>query len=138
MGDTEDSGDFTAESHPEIKWKYKAMEVQLDLDMLQKFGGDEGGGSDKGGGSDLGALASGLGAPLDALTKQMADAMRVIDLTVTWPAGKYSESMRVRSIVTRDDLGMANPQQQQQQQLQQQQLQQLQQQQVQGLAPTHR
>ena len=61
-------------------------------------------------------MASSLGAPLEALTKQTADAMRVIDLTVTWPNGKYSESTRVRAVVTRDDLGTSIQQQQQQQQ----------------------
>lgn len=108
LGDTEDEGDFTDEGHPEIKWKYKVMEVEIDLGELGgSSGGEEEGGEDADG-FDVASLLGGMAAPLEGLTKQMGESLRMVELVVTWPAGRYTESMRVHSIVTRDDLGIAN------------------------------
>jgi general secretion pathway protein I len=115
MGDVEDEGDFNEEAHPEIKWKSRVIEVQLDLDILDKLGG-EGEGKPKGGGAtaaglggDLAGAAGALGGPLQTMTKQMGESMRVIELTVTYPSDRaHFDTLKVRSVVTRDDLGNKN------------------------------
>jgi type II secretion system protein I len=110
LGDANEDGNFADEGHPEIKWSAKIMEVELDLDMLQNLAGGAQNGGDKTSTEtgDVSSLLGGLTAPLQGLTQQMSDAMRVVDLTVTWPAGPtHVESMSVRAIVTRDDLGIS-------------------------------
>ena len=120
MGDVEDEGDFNEEGHPEIKWKSRVLEVQLDLDILDKLGG---GGDDKGkgkgggaaaaaglpGGGDIAGAAGAMAGPLQAMTKQMGDSMRVIELAVTYPSDKaHFDTLKVRAVVTRDDIGNKN------------------------------
>ncbi len=102
VGDVEDEGDFGDDGHPEVTWKSKVMEVQLDLSMLDKLGG---GGEDEKGGGGAASLASSLGAPLEGFSKSVADAMRVVELTITYPSDAiHHDTMVVRSVVTRDDL----------------------------------
>ena len=112
MGDVDDEGDFNEEGHPEIKWKSRVLEVQLDLDVLDKLGG--GGDKAKGGGApapgiggaDIAGAAGALAGPLQTMTKQMGEAMRVIELTITYPADKaHFDTLKVRSVVTKDALG---------------------------------
>lgn len=111
LGDQEENGDFNDEGHAEIKWKAKVMEVELDLARLGDLGGEAAGGAkgkkgDEGGMGADGMLA-GLGAPIEGLIQGIGQNMRIVDLTVTWPDGKYKESMRVRAVETKDDLGSA-------------------------------
>lgn len=115
MGDVEDEGDFGEEGHPEIKWKSRVLEVQLDLDILAKLGGDGDakgkGGATAGlpGGADIAGAAGAMAGPLQTMTKQMGDSMRVIELAVTYPSDKtHFDTLKVRAVVTRDDIGNKN------------------------------
>ncbi len=102
QGDTDESGTFTDDGHPEIKWTYRVSEIQLDLSALTSMCagfGDVGGDS----GACDGMLGA-LGAPLQGVTDEISRAMRAVELTVTWPDGSYSESMKVHALLTREDL----------------------------------
>ena len=108
MGDLEDNGDFTEEGHALFKWHYKVSEVEFDLSSLGDLcgsalavGGEEG--EDEGGGCE--GMLSGLGGPLSSLTGDVAQAVRAVDLVVTWPVGKFEESLSLRSLATREDFG---------------------------------
>jgi prepilin-type N-terminal cleavage/methylation domain-containing protein len=100
LGDSEDDGDFADEGHPEIKWKSRVIEVELDLGSAGKLAG---GGEDDAG---ISAMVAGLGGPVEALTKTVAQSMRVVELTVTYPSDRvHFDTIKVRSVVTKDDLG---------------------------------
>ena len=107
MGEVSEEGSFEEEGHPDYKWKYRLTEVEMDLTSLTSlctaFEGDTGGSKkdEAGGGCD--AMLSGLGAPLESLTSNIAKSIRLADLTVTWPDGKYTEKMNVRALLTRED-----------------------------------
>ncbi len=96
MGDTEDSGDFSDESHPEIKWKYKVSEVELDISSMGDMCEEDD--------MSCSGLMSGVGGAFEGFLSELGKSVRAVDLTVTWPDGKYSESMSVRALLTREDL----------------------------------
>ncbi len=109
-GDQEEDGDFNEEGHPEIKWKSKVMEVELDLATLGGTGDSKDGSkkedkSESSSSMSADGFLSGLGGSVEGIVKGLSDNMRVVDLAVSWPRGKYSESMHVRAVVTKDDLG---------------------------------
>ena len=115
VGDTEDEGDFEEEGFENIKWKSKISEVELDLSSLAGLcgafsgGGEEGG--EEGGESamDCEGLLGGMGGmegALGAFTSEIGQSLRLMSLTVTWPVGKYSESLSVRAMITREDFGI--------------------------------
>lgn len=107
QGEVVEEGDFGDEGHPEVKWKYEVTEVELDLSSLTSM--CEGFGSEGGDASSCEQLAGGLGMPFDSLAESLGQSMRLVELTVTMPRGAYSETVSVRSIVTREDMGLAAP-----------------------------
>jgi len=114
VGDTEDEGDFEEEGFEDIKWKSKISEVELDLSSLAGLCGAFSGGGEEGeeGGEsamDCEGLLGGMGGmegALSAFTGEISQSLRLMSLTVTWPVGKYSESLSVRAMITRDDFGI--------------------------------
>jgi prepilin-type N-terminal cleavage/methylation domain-containing protein len=102
LGDQEDSGDFTDEGHPEIKWKSKVSEVELSLDslgsMAEKHDDDDSMG--------VQGILGGMSGAMSGFIEELGHSIRVVTLTITWPDGKYSESASVRALLTREDLGL--------------------------------
>jgi general secretion pathway protein I len=105
MGEDTDDGDFGEEGQETFKWKYRIAELEMDLSSLSAlcggFSEDEGGSE-----SDCEGMLSGFAGPFESLTEELGRSMRMVELTVTWPNGKGTESMEVRALVTREDFAM--------------------------------
>jgi general secretion pathway protein I len=105
LGDESEDGDFEEEGHADFKWSYTISEVEIDLSEL---GGLCGGFGEEGGDeSDCSLMLGGLGGAMEGFTTELGNSMRLVELEVTWPEGKYTESMSVRAVVTREDFAFA-------------------------------
>lgn len=100
LGDQTEDGDFSDEGHAEIKWKASTNEVELDLSSLSGLCGEAGDEASLG----CEGMMSGMGGMLEGITGNIANSIRVVELTVTWPDGKYTESMKVNALITKEDL----------------------------------
>ncbi|KAK1548290.1 hypothetical protein Q3G72_010878 [Acer saccharum] len=108
----EDDGDFGDEEHPEIKWRSRISEVKLDITSLTSIcgvmpqvpgaeaKGDDDGKDQK---ADCEQQLTNLGTMLAPYTEELGRSMRAVELLVSWPVGRYEESMSVRTMLTRDD-----------------------------------
>ena len=117
MSTEDEDGNFGDEGYPDIKWKYRISEVELDLSALTSICGTLGGGGKQkaaakaaasAGAGDTGAtdcesMLTNVGSMAAPFIDEMGHSMRVVDLQVTWPQGRYSESMSVRALLSRDD-----------------------------------
>jgi general secretion pathway protein I len=109
----EDDGDFADEDHPEIRWQSRISEVQLDITALTSIcgslpsaaGGKKDADEDHTAQNDCESQLTGLGQTLAPYTEELGRSMRAVELMVTWPAGRYEESMSIRTLLTRDDFG---------------------------------
>lgn len=107
----EDDGDFREEDHPEIKWRSRISEVKLDITALTSICGvlpavpaaDGKQDDTKDQKTDCESQLSTLGVMLSPYTEELGRSMRAVELLVTWPEGRYEESMSVRTLLTRDD-----------------------------------
>ncbi len=108
LNDESDEGDFDAEGHGEVKWSYEIVELELELSSLTSLCGGFAADADDEGAelSSCAGMLGALGGPLDALTEELGRSMRLVKLTVSWPEGKFTESMNLRAIVTREDFGL--------------------------------
>lgn len=110
----EDEGDFRDEAHPDIKWRSRISEVKLDISSLTSICGvlpqipgatnkepDKDDSKDQK--VDCEQQLSNLGAMLEPFTEELGRSMRAVELRVSWPEGRYEESMSVRTLLTRDD-----------------------------------
>ena len=111
-----DSGTFSDEGYPEISWKSQVVEIELNMNALgslcDSFGdkvGDtvgKGKGGDKAaGGSDCQSMLGSMGTIIGGFTDDLAHAMRLLELKLSWPMGKHTGTMGVRALLTRDDFG---------------------------------
>lgn len=111
-GDSEDDGDFEEEGYSSVKWASKVSELEIDLSsmasMCGAFSGDEEGGGDAGANCEamLGGVG-GLGGTLTSFTEELGRSLRLVELTVSWPMGRYEESFRTIALVTREDFGIS-------------------------------
>ncbi|MBN1960897.1 MAG: prepilin-type N-terminal cleavage/methylation domain-containing protein [Deltaproteobacteria bacterium] len=111
LGTVEKEGDFKEEGHPDFKWKYQISEVKIDLDLLRKFTGDSQEDNENNNtAGNYSSLAMSLEGPLEVLTKQASESIRLVDLKITWPNGQYTDSTKISAIVTREDLGISTQQ----------------------------
>ncbi len=106
INDVSEDGDFAEEGHPDYKWKYSLTEVELDISSLSSLCAGFGGADDKDAGSGCEGMVSGLGGQLDGFMDNLSKSMRMADLTVTWPDGKFTQSMQIRALLSRDDFGL--------------------------------
>lgn len=110
-GDQEDSGDFSDEGYREFKWEAKVSEVEITLDTLGHLceGFEEETDYDDSGEGGCGDMLAGFGGPLEGTMDEIGNSMRFVELTITWPIGldgKYSDSMSVSALITREDFGL--------------------------------
>lgn len=104
----ETDGDFRDEGHPEVLWKARISEVELDLTALTSICGglgkkEKAGAAGSTEANDCENMLSGVGSTLGTFTEELGRSMRVADLQVTWPAGRYKEHLSVRALLTKDD-----------------------------------
>lgn len=111
---TEDEeGDFADEDHPEVHWRWRASEVQLDLtsltSMCKMVAGGHGGGKNADEATskveECESMLQTIGAMAGGMTDELAHAMRAVELLVTWPEGIYEQNINLRYLMTRDDFG---------------------------------
>ena len=112
----EDGGNFSDIGYPEIAWKSRVIEVELNMQALSSLCGTFGaraeakaqkltGGDGPPGTGDCESMLSGFGSILGSFTDEMARSMRLLDLNLTWPEGKHSGHLQIHSLLTRDDFG---------------------------------
>ena len=114
LGESEDDGDFEEEGYSLIKWSSKVSELEIDLSAIASLcgafsGGGEGEGEEEGTTEECEATLGGAGAiggALTSLTDELGRSLRLIELKVTWPVGKYEESFNISALVTREDFGI--------------------------------
>ena len=101
----EDTGDFRDDGFPDITWKARVSEVELDLSALTSLCGSLAKKSESKDTSvgDCESQLGGMGAMMGGFTEELGRSLRVVDLLVSWSEGKYTNSMSVRALVTRDD-----------------------------------
>ena len=111
-GQTTDDGNFEEEGYADIKWSSTISEVELDLSSLaslcEGFAASDDEASEESV-MDCRAMfemAGGLESILGSFTGEIGQSIRAVELTVTWPVGKYSESLSVKGLVTREDFGI--------------------------------
>ncbi len=103
LGTVEDDGDFGEEGHADYKWHSRLSEIELEMGSLSSLCGALGG-DDDAQESSCEAMVSGLGAPLESLLGEVGHSLRLVELTVRWPDGRYEESMSVTTLLTREDM----------------------------------
>ena len=116
LGDVEEEGDFSDDGFEDYKWKTRLLEIKIELSGLmglcEGFMGSEGD-DEGGGGEDFGDCESmmggldGFGGALTTFTDEMGNSLRLAEVTVTWPVGRYEESIQVRSFVTNADFSLS-------------------------------
>ena len=101
----EEDGDFHEEGHPDVHYKWRISEVELDLTALSGLCGSlakKTGGKDEDGGAgecesmhERHRLHGGA-----AFIDEIGRSLRVVDLQVTWADGKYqTHHERARSVI---------------------------------------
>jgi general secretion pathway protein I len=106
VGEDTEEGDFEEEGHKDYTWKYRVVEVEIDLSSLSSMCGGFGEEVEEGSTAECESLLSGFGGPFESLTDELSRSLRVIEITVTWPDGKYSESITLRALATREDFNL--------------------------------
>ncbi len=126
QGEQTEKGNFEDEGYPEITWEYRLAEIDLDLGMLSDLAGGFGQGDDGAvGGEGVDGIVGSLGGLVEPLTQNIANSVRMCELTIQWPEGpKYKNGFSVRTLLTREGFafagntpgGVPDPTQEQQQQ----------------------
>ena len=112
LGESEDDGDFEEEGYSLIKWSSKVSELEIDLSAIASMCGafsNSEEGEEEGSTEECEATLGGggaIGGALTSLTDELGRSLRLIELKVTWPAGKYEESFKISALVTREDFGI--------------------------------
>lgn len=108
-GVQDESGDFSDEGYPKIKWEATISEIDFDLSMIEGFmgglEGEEGGSTFKQDSTSAGlGIASGMGGAVELFTNEITQSIRLVELKVIWPVGdRYTDDMSVRTIVSREE-----------------------------------
>ena len=108
-GDQEENGDFNEEGYPEIKWKAEIKEIDITMENLTRLcegfmdEGDDVGEE----GSSCDSMLGGFGLPLEGLTAELSNSVRLVKLELQWPVGtRYHEKLAVSALLTREDLAL--------------------------------
>lgn len=113
QGEQREKGTFEDEGYPEITWEYRLAEIDLDISMLSDLAGGFAGGDDDAGlgGSGVDGVVGSLGGMVEPLTQNIANSVRLCELTLQWPEGpKYKNGFSVRTLLTREGFAFAgNP-----------------------------
>ncbi len=109
----EEDGDFHEEGHPDVHFKWRVSEVELDLTALGALCGGfakrvSGGKDEEGNGAgDCESMMSGIGAMAGPFIDEIGRSLRVVDLQLTWADGKYKPTINVRALLSQDDFSTA-------------------------------
>lgn len=103
-GEQVEKGNFEEEGHAEIAWTYRIAEIDFDISLLNDLCGDSGDGE---GGNDCEQMIGGFGGLLEPVTQNIANAVRLVELELEWPTGKYKDGFSVRTLLTREGFTFA-------------------------------
>lgn len=113
MGDLEEEGDFGDEGYEYVKYKSRISEVELDLSglasMCSGFAPEDV--DPEAAAADCESMLGGVegfGGMLSTFTDEIGRSIRLVELKLTWPVGKYEESFEVRAFVTKQDFSIQN------------------------------
>ena len=113
VGDLEEEGDFGDEGYEYVKYTSRVSEVELDLSglasMCSGFAPD--GVEPEAAAADCESMLGGVegfGGMLSTFTDEIGRSIRLVELKLTWPVGKYEESFEVRAFVTKQDFSLQN------------------------------
>jgi general secretion pathway protein I len=104
-GEVTMDGDFQEEGHEDIKWSAKVSEIEIDLSSLASMCGAAAGSDD----SDSSAAANcessmaSVTGILPGVPEEIANNLRTAEIKIIWPAGKYTESMTIRTLLLREN-----------------------------------
>ena len=98
--ETEEEGNFEEEGREDLKWSYRIAPLEIDLSNLTSFCSLMG---DEDEDSGCASMLSGFSGPLDALTREIANSIRFVELKLTWTEGKYTRTEYFREIVSNKD-----------------------------------
>ena len=105
----EENGSFEEEGWSDYKWSYKISPIQLDLNGLSAMCGLMGGGDgEEGGMEECEASMGSMGGLMDTFMADISNSIRFVELSVSWGLeGGYQHSMKINSLMTKDDFAMA-------------------------------
>lgn len=101
-GSEQKEGDFADEGQPDFKWSARITEVQLDLGSITNLCGAMG----EEGSGQCEAMLGSMGGPLQGITDEIGNSVRLVELKVTWPQGRYEQSMALRTLVTKNNFSL--------------------------------
>ncbi|OGQ82415.1 MAG: hypothetical protein A2289_26510 [Deltaproteobacteria bacterium RIFOXYA12_FULL_58_15] len=105
MGEEKEEGSFEEEGQKDYEWAYRIAELEIDLSSLTSmcsgFSEDTDGES-----GDCEAMLSGFAGPFESLTDELGRSIRLVELTVSWKKGKFTDQMTLRALVTREDFNL--------------------------------
>lgn len=99
-------GNFEAEGYPEVTFRSRVSEVQMDLGQLsESFGAKVGalGGDRQVGEGDFAGMMQQAATLVGPLIDGIAASVRVVELQVAWRAGAARPSLTLRGLVSQDD-----------------------------------
>ena len=105
-GDLSQEGDFADEGYPHVSYRYQVSEVELDLDKLGQAVGSVAKRKGADASQSEGEFESMFGAVsvfVSPLIQTIAKSLRVVDLDVTWSAGRARPHFSLRALLSQDD-----------------------------------
>ncbi|MEO1480515.1 MAG: type II secretion system protein [Myxococcota bacterium] len=106
QGEQVEKGDFEEEGYPDIKWRSRIAEVDLDIGLLEDLCGTEEDAGVDGSEGCAGMLGS-IGGLVEPVTQNIANSVRMVELEIEWPEGRYKNGFSVRTLLTRDGFTFA-------------------------------
>ncbi len=114
QGTESEKGDFKDEGWPDYKWAYEVREISVDLldfsqgveNLIPGAADMEDEAKDVMEASVDGIMGT-LGPMVDPFLNDVANSLRLIYLTVTWPRGRYYQSASFSRLVTTRDYSFA-------------------------------
>jgi prepilin-type N-terminal cleavage/methylation domain-containing protein len=111
IGDLEEEGDFGDEGYEYVKYESRVSEVEFDLSGLASMcaGFTPEDVDPEAAAADCESMLGGVegfGGMLSTFTDEIGRSIRLVELKLTWPVGKYQESFEVRSFVTKQDFSI--------------------------------
>lgn len=106
QGEQVDKGDFEEEGYAEIKWRSRIAEIDLDIGLLEDLCGTDQDAGLEGSEGCAGMLGS-IGGLVEPVTQNIANSIRLVELEIEWPEGRYKNGFSVRTLLTRDGFTFA-------------------------------
>lgn len=112
QGEQVEKGDFEDEGYPDIQWQSRIVEIDLDIGILEDLCGEQEAESTDGAGLDgaesCASMLSGIGGLVEPVTQNIANSVRLVELELEWPEGRYKNGFSIKTLLTRDGFSFAS------------------------------